>query len=104
MARGIYVVRTRAVSAEREPELDEWYDRTHIPELLAIPGFVAARRFRRVGGEGTELLAIYEIEAADLSAPLDELRRRSRAGVTTPTTALQLDPPPVVDLYEQVDG
>jgi hypothetical protein len=104
VARGVYVVRTRAVSAEREPELDEWYDRTHIPEVLAIPGFVSARRFRRVGAEGTEILAIYEIDADDLSAPLAELRRRSKAGETTPTTALQLDPPPVVGLYEQVDG
>jgi len=106
VARGVYVVRTRAVAPEREDELDDWYDHVHIPELLAVPGFVSARRFRRVGGDdgdGVENLAIYEIDADDLSAPVRELRRRSAAGETTPATALQLDPPPVVGLYEELD-
>lgn len=108
MARGVYVVRSRPVSAERDGELNDWYDRTHIPELLAVPGFVSARRFRRVGGDGgdggAEYLAIYEIEADDLSAPVAELRRRSAAGETTRTSALQLDPPPEVALYEELGG
>lgn len=100
------MVRARPVSPERAGEMDDWYDDVHIPELLAVPGFVSARRFRRVvaeggeGGDSGENLAVYEIDADDLAAPLRELRRRSAAGETTPTTALQLDPPPVVGLYE----
>lgn len=105
MARGVYVVLARPVSAEHDGELNDWYDGTHIPELLAVPGFVSARRFRRVGGDGVaEYLAVYEIEADDLVAPVAELRRRSAAGETTRSTALQLDPPPEVALYEELDG
>jgi hypothetical protein len=105
MARGVYVVRARPVSAERDGELNDWYDGTHIPELLAVPGFVSARRFRRVGGDGVaEYLAVYEIAADDLAAPIAELRRRSAAGETTRSTALQLDPPPEAALYEELAG
>jgi hypothetical protein len=102
VARGVYVVRTRPVSPERDDELNEWYDRTHVPELLAVPGFVSARRYRLVGDDGPEYLAVYEIEADDLTAPVQELRRRSAAGETTPGRALQLEPPPVVGLYEEL--
>jgi hypothetical protein len=103
VARGVYVVRTQPVSADRDDELNEWYDGTHIPELLAVPGFVSARRFRRVGEDGApEYLAVYEIEADDVSAPLRELRRRSAAGETTRSDALRLDPPPIVGLYEEL--
>ena len=105
MRRGVYVVQARPVTPEREREFNDWYDDTHIPELLAVPGFVSARRYRRVGdGGGPEYLAVYEIEADDLAAPLHELRRRSAAGETTPSDALQRDPPPVTGLYEALDG
>ncbi len=33
--------------AGREAEYHAWYDGTHLPELLALPGFVAARRWAR---------------------------------------------------------
>ncbi len=103
MARGVYVVRARPVSPEREAEFNEWYDGAHVPELLAVPGFVSARRYRRVGDDGEhEYLAVYEIEADDLAAPLQELRRRSAAGETTRSDVLQRDPPPVVGLYEEL--
>jgi ketosteroid isomerase-like protein len=102
MARGAYVVRVRPVSPEREGELNEWYDRVHIPQLLAVPGFVSARRFRRVGDSGPEYLTVYEIEADDVETPLRELRRRSAAGETTRSDALQRDPAPIVGLYEEL--
>lgn len=56
-----------------------------------------------MGDDGApDYLAVYEIEADDVSAPLRELRRRSAAGETTRSDALQLDPPPVVGLYEEL--
>lgn len=45
MASTLYVVRTNAV-AGREAEFDRWYDEVHLPEVLALDGFRAARRFR----------------------------------------------------------
>ncbi|HZQ57995.1 MAG TPA: hypothetical protein VFA84_08165 [Acidimicrobiales bacterium] len=55
--------------AGREAEYDEWYEHTHLPELLALPGFIAAQRWVRgepaaqgfpVPAQGN--LAIYELE------------------------------------------
>jgi hypothetical protein len=104
MSRGIVVVRSRPVSPEREDEFNAWYGGVHLRELLAVPGFVSARRFRRVSGaEAPEYLAVYEVEADDLAAPMRELRRRSAAGETAPGEALQTDPPPEVVLYELLD-
>lgn len=103
MARGVYVVRARPAGPERDGEFNDWYDRTHVPELLAVPGFVSARRFRRVGDDGgPEYLAVYEIEADEVDSPVREWRRRSAAGETTRSDALQLDPPPEATLYEEL--
>ena len=66
----LMVVLTNAV-AGRDDELNEWYDNEHIPQVLALPGFVSAQRFRLGDGQvGPELspqghhryLALYEIE------------------------------------------
>lgn len=103
MAKGIMVVQTGPVSAEREDEYNDWYSGTHIPEILAIPGFVGARRYKLTGGDGTpSYLAIYEIEADDVTAPVKELGARSAAGQHSLSDVLRLDPPPVVSVYEQV--
>jgi hypothetical protein len=31
---------------DRDDEFNDWYDVTHVPEVLALPGFESARRFR----------------------------------------------------------
>lgn len=53
----------------RDDEYNQWYDNTHVPEVLAIPGIVSAQRYdlrplARERGEEPEYryLAIYEIE------------------------------------------
>jgi hypothetical protein len=53
----------------REAEYDAWYERTHLPELLALPGFVAAQRWARAPGAAAGFpgsprgnLAVYELE------------------------------------------
>ena len=49
--------------AEVEGEFNEWYNRYHVPERLAVPGFLSARRFELCEGEGAlKYLAIYELE------------------------------------------
>lgn len=103
MPRGIMVVQSRPVSAEREAEYNDWYVNTHIPEILAIPGFVSARRYK-VPGPDPAYLAIYAIEADDLTSPVKELGARSASGGSTPSGAIQLDPPPVVTIYEELGG
>lgn len=51
----------------REAEYNDWYDNRHLTDILAIPGFRGAQRFRhRPTATGPsapeEYMAIYEIE------------------------------------------
>ena len=77
----------------------------HLAEIRAVPGFVAARRYKvhDASGESHAYLAIYEIDADDLTDPVEELRARSAAGQTHKSEALQTDPPSVVAIYELLE-
>jgi len=104
------VVESRPVSPEREDEYNRWYDETHIPEISAIAGFVGARRYRMIGDGGRareravhDYIVLYELEADDVTRPVQELRERSAAGLTTKTDAISTDPPPAVRLYRLVE-
>lgn len=74
------------VKPEDESEFNRWYDEEHIPELMALPGFLSAERFE-VEGEGAKYLAIYELaNTAALESPqylawreASESSRRMRA-------------------------
>ena len=64
-------------AAGREDEYNDWYDNTHLGEVLQVPGFVAAQRYRvgpaLVGSLPHRYLAVYEIEGDDPSTALAEL-------------------------------
>lgn len=52
-----------------EEELNEWYEREHIPERAAIPGFLSALRFNSAA-RPRRYLALYDLESHDvLSTP-----------------------------------
>jgi hypothetical protein len=93
MPKGIMVVQSAPASPSCEDEYNAWYTGTHIPELLAIPGFAAARRYKAPDGT---YLAIYDLD--DVSA-VQKLRQTS----TTRSEFLRLDPPPVATVYEAAD-
>jgi hypothetical protein len=66
----------------RDAEYNDWYDQVHLHDVIKIPGFVAAQRFRvsgRMNGEQPpfEYLAIYEIEAEDVDHALARLSEAS---------------------------
>lgn len=76
--RTLYVVRTNAVPG-REAEFDRWYDEIHLAEVLAIPGFLSAQRFRLAAAQVQPTqthgyLALYEIDGDDVDATLDRVR------------------------------
>ncbi|ROO87432.1 hypothetical protein EDD29_5040 [Actinocorallia herbida] len=59
----------------KDAEFKEWYWGTHIPEILALPGFVAARRYRAADSapDGPHrYTTIYEVEGSATEA-LDRL-------------------------------
>ena len=92
MAKGIILVESRPSAPERDQEYNTWYDEVHLPQLVALPGFVSARRFRPVDGDAP-YVAIYEIEGDDLQGVLDNMI--ANAGRLTMSDALQLDPAPI---------
>jgi hypothetical protein len=66
--RSLMLVFTEPV-AGKEGEFDAWYEHTHLPELLALPGFVAAQRWSRSAAGAAGLpgsphsnLAVYELD------------------------------------------
>jgi hypothetical protein len=59
-----------------EEEFNAWYDTEHVPERLAIPGFVAAQRWRRECKPGRgRYLATYELARPEVLESDDYLAR-----------------------------
>jgi hypothetical protein len=73
--RAVLVV-TIEVDAEDEADFNRWYDTKHVPERLAMPGFLSARRYASTDRPG-RYLAVYELstpEAALSDAYMDMAR------------------------------
>lgn len=87
MARQLLVVWTNPTSKEEEEKYNHWYNETHLPDVLKVPGYVAATRYVYTGVAALEgmddpphrYLALYEVEAEDLAAAAKALE----AGVTS---------------------
>ena len=60
--RGIFMVYVD-IDAPHVQEFNEWYNTEHLPELLAVPGILAAARYEAVKG-GPQYLACNELENA----------------------------------------
>lgn len=67
----------------KEDEFNEWYNEIHLKEVLQVPGFVGAQRFKihppsllPHQNPSHNYLAIYEIETDDIAATLADLRSR----------------------------
>jgi len=86
MAKWLLVVETNCVDTAREAEFNEWYDKTHLPDVLETPGFVRATRYENTNppeGKG-RFLATYEIGADDIDQVMkvhaDTMTRKKAAG------------------------
>jgi len=84
MARHVVVVLSEPV-AGREAEFDDWYENTHIDEVLATTGWTSGQRFVLSAEKGAKCplrhLAVYEVEAEsgdEVVATLDATRARRR--------------------------
>lgn len=93
MAKYTFIVMTNPTEGKEE-EFNAWYNTHHIPDVLNVPGFVCAQRFRladtQMGGEGRKhkYLALYEIETDDLPGVLKELRARGGTPEIVPSDAI----------------
>jgi hypothetical protein len=99
MPKAILVVQTNPTEPEREQEFNDWYTGTHLRDVLTVPAYSAAARYRLV--EGVDLLeglappaqrylAIYEVETDDLEQAAKDLRETVFSGDMVISDALDL--------------
>ena len=69
------------VVPEHEQDLNDWYAREHLAQVVALPGFVRARRYNAVGANPRYLTA-YELTDRDAFESPEGLQARK-----TPWTA-----------------
>ncbi|MFN0073688.1 MAG: hypothetical protein ACKVVP_19585 [Chloroflexota bacterium] len=60
----IFLVYADLADPSLEAEFNDWYSNEHIPQLLGLPGFLDAARYKAVSG-GPAYLAAYELESPD---------------------------------------
>ena len=98
MDRSIFLVQTNAKPGQ-EAQFNEWYTYHHLPEILALPGFVAAQRFELSGVRRDSdvvlypyrYLAVYDLDQPvhDANRTLTELSKSASPLSTTPAMAHQ---------------
>ncbi|MDN7697778.1 DUF4286 family protein [Burkholderia semiarida] len=54
------------IDPAHEADFNAWYDREHMQERVAIPGFTHARRFRATDGGPRRYLALYVTDSLDV--------------------------------------
>ena len=96
MAKHTFLVLTNPV-AGKEKEFNDWYTNQHIPDVVSVPGIVAAQRYKLAdyqSGTGApspwKYLAIYEIEGDDLKAIFDGLQSRVGTDAMVMTDSLDM--------------
>jgi pyruvate/2-oxoacid:ferredoxin oxidoreductase alpha subunit len=92
MAKSLLFVESNPDAADRLEEYHRWHDRVHVPEMLAIDGFVSARRWKT---DGETFVTLYEIDA-DIDTARTNLRAALDAGRMSKPVAVQTNPPPVM--------
>jgi hypothetical protein len=96
VAENLHLVLSEPPDGVSDEEFNRWYD-AHLEEILATPGFVAARRFRLepvVENPGSPVryryLAIYEIDG-DPNEALAALEQRGMGNKDTYTALKDVD-------------
>jgi len=102
MATSIFIVHTNPIEG-REAEFDEWYSERHLRDVVAIPGFVRARRYRLSEAQFAPFsdfayVAIYEIEG-DPADAMRALRHALKAGLEVSSSTAQ---PVYATVYEPI--
>lgn len=89
-----FLVFTNAADG-RDGEFNRWYDDVHLGEVMQVPGFVGATRFRIKPTGDAKLkhayLAIYSMQTDDPAAALGELTGRAGRGEMQMSDAMASD-------------
>lgn len=74
MARHSFFVYSNCTDPSRELEFNRWYTHTHLPDLSAARGFVAARRYVNTDPKArARYLAIYEFDTDDIDDSIQSI-------------------------------
>lgn len=78
---------------DREDEYNDWYSNVHLHDVLSADGFVAAQRFKLTSVDlnsqpASPYMAIYEIEADDPNAALNQLPAAALSGAMVMSDSL----------------
>ncbi|MFD3809931.1 hypothetical protein [Rhodococcus sp. NPDC058639] len=78
---------------ERLEEFNRWYDEVHIPEVVALDGFVGAIRLAPADPDGGPSVTIYELEG-DPQAAKDNVHAAAAAKQLNMSDSLSYGPIP----------
>jgi hypothetical protein len=66
--------------AGSEEEFNDWYQNVHLRDVVAVPGFTSAQRFRLAKSMSAEeplpYLAIYDVETDDIEGVIAGMKSR----------------------------
>jgi hypothetical protein len=107
MARYLLLAFSDCKDPAREEEFNDWYDNTHLPDMLEVPGMISATRWVGAGtkeGVQRKYLAMYELETDNLEKFDAGVRERGmwtiREGRFSDLPVF--DPPNVPRMYRQI--
>ena len=63
--KAVLVVLTNPASTEAEVAYNDWYTNIHVPDVLAVPGYVSATRYKAFDGWQVfdqKYLTLYELD------------------------------------------
>jgi len=92
MTKSLLFVESKLASPDLVDEYHRWQDRIHVPEMLAIDGFVSARRWQT---DGESFVTLYEIDT-DVDTARTNLRAALADGRMSKPVAVETQPPPVM--------
>ncbi len=79
------IIFTNAVEGQ-DQDFNDWYQNTHLKQIVSIKSFKAAQRFRLItsiapgGPEPSRYMAIYDIETDDIGASLKAMNDVAAGG------------------------
>ena len=107
MPKAVMLVFSDPADPAREAAYNEWYDGTHVPDVLKVAGITSATRFKlsSVDTGAPALpggyLAVYEVEADDLADIPTNLAKAFVAGELPISDVIKVGPQVI---FEQVSA
>ena len=111
MAESVFMVWTNPIDEASDSEFNDWYSRTHVPQVIEhVPGVVGARRYRVVdlpGGGGPPAhpnVCVWETDTNDAASVAAGLQAAVESGKLDMTPAMDVTGnPPMVQWFEAVE-